>query len=926
MNVLDARPDQVKDTRNIFVFAAILSAGFAAIGLIGESLEVVAYSLIPAALCGVGGVLLSLIGLLLAPGVRNLYRLSTLLLSAYVFVATLAIHFAGGPQSFLTALYIGITVGAAFLIGRRGAVSIAILSTACFSLLVWLEFSGLIAIHPIWEAALNLDGRGVVLAGLIFSMVVPTVVVAYVTGTLADRLAQRTAEQLALALIARDVASRLNPDEVIHTVLQRAIANTPSDRGAIYLYDSDRLRLSEAASVNMLRSLEEGYADLSWNEVQGVIGRVLRTGQTACIDDVAHDPDYTVAAPDSRSELCVPIIQDGHTEGILNLESNRLNAYADTHQRFVEQLAQHAALALKNARLYAKTERNLYEVARANLEIRALQESLSAIQSALELDAVLQRICDAVVTLGYDLATLAIIDRSGVYLTVRANAAADAELLASLRSKLGLELMGLRTKLRPTPGARNIGLRALAERRVLVSKHTVDFLYPAAGSSGARSKALEALGLRIGAAIPLIARNVPLGILYVFNRKPELSAMDLSSLQAFGAQAAVALDKANLFEDARTVRDRLQAVLDATHDGLILYDAQTRMVLTNRAAEQLLGISLTSHLGRPMASVLNRSGLIDLLYPKLNAEERQAVIDTEVNVMTAGLRDGASEVARRLITVPGSETRFVEEFNLRVQDEHGQLMGRLVVLHNVTDQKQLEADRDAFTQMLVHDLRSPLSAIISGLQLIQLSIEEGDPAELLLKSVRVALASSNKLLGLIGSLLDVQKLETGQLELQAQPLAPASLIEEALEALRPLAELSDITLDMEADYDLPPVQGDSDHLRRVLTNLVDNALKFVGSGGRIRVSAQAGDGFIQFSVADNGPGIPPDYRERIFERYVQVPGRAGRRRGTGLGLTYCRMVVEMHGGRIRVDTSPEGGSNFVFTLPTARTPNTGERG
>ncbi len=915
MNPSGARPDQLQDTRNIFAFAAFLSTGFAAIGVIGEWLGVVAYSLIPAALCGIAGVLLSLTGYLLAPRLhtRSVYALIRLILAGYVITATLAIHFAGGPQSFLTALYIGITVGAAFLMGRRGALGIALLSAACFSILIGLEFAGVLPIYPIWDAVLILDGRGAALSGLIFSVVVPTFVVAYAAGTLADRLASRTVEQSALALIARDIASSLNPDEVIRMVLKRAIDNTPSDRGGIYLYDSDRRRMVEAAlvRVRVTRSPEESGRDVPWDAERGVVGRVLRTGRTARLGDVTRDPDTVVASADTRSELCVPIVHDSRVEGVINLESNRPRAYTEAHQRFVEQLAQHAAIALSNARLYVRTESNLYEVARANLEIRALQESLSAVQTTLELDVVLQRICDAVVILGYDLATLAIVQRSGAQLAIRAVAAADAGLIRSLESILGIPLVGLRTKLR---WPRNIGARALAEQRVLVSSRTVDFLYPIA-FRGPRSTALETVGLRIGAAIPLVVRHEGLGILYVFSHKSDLTEMDLMSLQAFGAQAAVALDKANLFEEARTVRDRLQAVLDATHDGLILYDTQSRMVLTNRAAEQLLGLSLAPYRGKPMAAVLDRSGLLDRLYPNINPAERQAVIDTEVNMMMTGLRDGTSEVARRLITVPGSETRYVEEFSLRVLDERGELMGRLAVLHDVTDQKQLEADRDAFTQMLVHDLRSPLSAIIGGLQLIELGIQEGDSPDLLLKSDRVALASAHKLLDLIGSLLDMQKLETGQIELQLQPLVPASLIEDALDTLRPLADASEVTLEASVDSDLPVARGDANYMHRVLINLVDNALKFAGSGGRIRVSAIRDGDFVRFSVADSGPGIPADYRERIFERYVQVPGRSGRRRGTGLGLTYCKRVVETHGGTIWVEESPEGGSNFIFTLP-----------
>ena len=915
MRLHDARPDLLDDTRNVFSFGALLAAIFVAIGVAGVILTPFDSWLLPATACGVFSLLLSWAGVLLVPRARNPLAAVRFVLAGYVMAATLAIHFAGGPQSFLTGLYLAITVAAALLLGRRGALGIALLSAASFSALIGLELAGAIPIHSIWEPSLSLEGRGLVLGGLLLSVIVPTFIVANVAGTLAARLSRRTAEQAALALIARNIASSLDPDEVIRTVLLHAIEDTDSDRGEIYLYDQERQQMIDAATIGFdrsLRALRSG-GDLSWVGLDGIVGRVLRTGQSARVPDVSRDPDYVEAAPTTRAELCAPIIREARVEGVINLESDRLSAYSESHQRFVEQLAQHAAIALSNARLYAKTERNLYEVARANLEIHALQESLSAVQSALELDAVLQRICDAIVTLGYDLATVATVDRAGARLAGRAAAAGEADLIRSLETLLGVALVGMRTQLRR---ARNIGVQALTERRVLISRNPIDFLYPI-GSRGRRSRAFEAVGLRVGAAIPLVVRDEALGVLFAFSRKPDLTGADLSSLQAFGAQAAVALDKANLFEEARTFRDRLQAVLDATHDGLIFFDAHMHMVLTNRAAEALLGISLSPYIGQPMSVVLEQSGLIERLYPHLNPEERQAAIDTEVNTLAAGLRDGSSEVARRLILVPGVETHYVEEFNLRVDDDQGQFVGRLMALHNVTHQKQLEADRDAFTQMLVHDLRSPVAAVISGLQLIELAIQEGDPPDLLLRSSRASLASANKLLNLIGALLDIQKLETGQLELQLEPVAPPSLVREVVDILRSLAEMSNVSLEMDAPEDTPLVRGDPEHLRRVLTNLVDNALKFVGEAGRVRVSVAPDGEFVRFSVTDNGPGIPPEYRERIFGRYVQVPGRVARRRGTGLGLAYCRMIVEMHGGKIWVESSPAGGSDFIYTLPVA---------
>lgn len=904
------RLDHIRDTRNIFALAAVLSAGFSGIGFLGHTLEIVEYSLIPAALCGVAGTLLSLAGFFLAPRVSQLGLLSRIILSGYIIAATVAIHFAGGPQSFLAALYVAITVAAGFLTGQRGALEIATLSVLSFSTLVALEFSGALGINPIWEPVLVLRNQEPILIALIFSMGVPTFVVAFATGTLADRLTRRNAEQAALTHIARDIASSLDPDRVIRTVLRRAIRNTASDRGAIHLYDAIHESVRVTAAEALYRQTWSMTDIPEHASAIQIVSRALRSGQTILLHDALREFQGVEYEGEPRSRLCVPIIQEGRVEGAIYLERHRANVYTPERQRFVEQLAQHAAIGLNNARLYAETQRNLTEVARANLEVSTLQKSLSAVQSTLDLDEVLQRICDAVVTLGHDMAMLAT-KRHQQRLDVRAVSAADSKMIERVERIFGLRLVGVSIKLRHK---HNIATRALAVKDVLISKELGDFLFPLR-PHGRRGKALGQVGLKVGAAIPLIARDTALGILYAISRKSDFTAADLSSLQAFGAQAAVALDNANLFEQARTARDRLQAVLDATHDGLILYNQAERMVLTNRAAERLLGVSLTPYLGQPMTQVLRHSGLLSRLYPDTYISDSDRLLEDEVNFMRTGMYNGDSQFARRVIEVRGVETRYIQEFSIRVQDEQGQLVGRLIVLHDISDQKQLETDRDAFTQMLVHDLRSPLSAIIGGLQMIEIGILEHDEVEMLLESNRIALTSANKMLNLISSLLDVQKLETGQIDVSLDQMELDSIIEETAGSLRPLASQYKVNFEVDLDSSLPSIQGDAEHLRRVLTNLMDNAIKFVGSGGMVRVTAERDGEFVKVSVIDNGPGIPDEYRKSVFERYVQVPGVTGRRSGTGLGLTYSKMVVEMHGGQIWVEPSEWGGSTFSLKLP-----------
>jgi signal transduction histidine kinase len=170
---------------------------------------------------------------------------------------------------------------------------------------------------------------------------------------------------------------------------------------------------------------------------------------------------------------------------------------------------------------------------------------------------------------------------------------------------------------------------------------------------------------------------------------------------------------------------------------------------------------------------------------------------------------------------------------------------------------------------------------------------------------------------LVGTLMDIASLEEGRMPLRLAPLDLRALVQEALAEERPLAERNDIDLGSDLAADLgPPVEVDYDVVQRVLINLLDNALKFTPRGGRVWVEVRPTGEAVEVAVVDTGPGIPQKERERVFEKFTQVAGQVGSRRGSGLGLAFCRMAVEAHGGRIWVEAGPGGvGSRFVFVVP-----------
>lgn len=228
--------------------------------------------------------------------------------------------------------------------------------------------------------------------------------------------------------------------------------------------------------------------------------------------------------------------------------------------------------------------------------------------------------------------------------------------------------------------------------------------------------------------------------------------------------------------------------------------------------------------------------------------------------------------------------------------------------------RKLEELRDSLTHMIVHDLRQPLQSLIGGLETLPLL---GGLNEEQQEFLELSTEGGQTLLEMINDLLDIGKMESGTLVLERSPVDPRAKAERAMRQVRHLATEKQLDLRCEVAEGGPLVPADRDKLRRVLVNLLGNAIKFTPRGGSVTVAGRPDPlhGY-RFSVADTGEGIPADAYERIFEKFGQVQNRkAGRTMSTGLGLTFCKMVVEAHGGRIWVESRLGQGSTFFLTLP-----------
>ena len=265
--------------------------------------------------------------------------------------------------------------------------------------------------------------------------------------------------------------------------------------------------------------------------------------------------------------------------------------------------------------------------------------------------------------------------------------------------------------------------------------------------------------------------------------------------------------------------------------------------------------------------------------------------------------------------------RVIERLGMPVLDESGHVWGWMLVLRDVTEEKEMEQMREDVTRMIVHDLRTPLTAILGSVELVEDMLEEKPRDSMVAEALDVAIHSARIMRFRVDSLLDMSRIEAGKVQLDRRPHALAELVDSATMVMSTLAEGAGLQLEVQVPDTLPLVEVDGEMVERVLINLLDNAVKFTPMGGKVRIEAQPENhAFVLCSVHDTGPGIPPDYQDRIFDRFAHIPERNGRWRSTGLGLAFCKLAVEAHGGRIWVESEEEseGGCHFHFTLPVVR--------
>ena len=669
--------------------------------------------------------------------------------------------------------------------------------------------------------------------------------------------------------IARIINSALDPALVFEQVLRQLARVVEYDSASIFVIEDESLRL--VSSIG-LREGDSLIGQTLMKDPDVLAWKVLASDGPMLISDVQEESgwvesDEMPGAKLIRGWMGAPLVLREKAVGVLSVDSKKVGAFDEHDVEVVAGFADHAATAVANAQLFADSQRQLEAT-------RALAETARAVTATLKLDEVLQRILtETIRSLDCEGASLALLNEETGELEFRNALGGAADQIIGLKLQKGEGIAGW------------------------VAEHDEPLVVPDVKSdkrffSGADEEA--GFETRTIAAVPIPVQRRIIGVLEAVNpRSHEFSPLHLELLRSIAGLAGTAITHAQLFTETQAARLRYAGLFEDSIDPILISDLEGRVTDANHRAESFLGYSSAALLGRSVLS--------------LHTANEQRLPEDLSHLELGQTISYDSEAEPK-----GGNTVSIEIYVKRIDIERKPYLQWII--RDISERLALDELRADLTSMIFHDLRSPLGNVLSSLEVLKTSMKDDDEA--LQAVLAIALRSGRRLSRLIEQLLDLEQLETGQAVLSKSKGSLSSLIVEAVEEVLPVAEGKGHVLSFDLGSDsLPLVDMDSEMIRRVLINFLENAIKYSRSEGNIAVALDRAENFLRVGVSDNGPGIPKEDQKRIFEKFARVQ-RKGRPKGLGLGLAFCRLAVEAHGGRIWVESEPGQGSTFYFTLPT----------
>ncbi|HEX2922912.1 MAG TPA: GAF domain-containing protein [Chloroflexota bacterium] len=698
--------------------------------------------------------------------------------------------------------------------------------------------------------------------------------------------------------VAALLNSTLERDQVLGTLAQQFLRMVAADWVVVVeLAESTDEEFSlVAGAYKGGRALELGQSARLALTANPFLTRALVTRSPVWVQDVAEAQSSVglLGVLGAESVLSVPLIFRDAALGVLAAGWEKpVGGPSSREMRLIQGLANQAATAMENARLYAAAERRAQQVT-------ALFEIGRDISANLALSEILTSIVGkAQELLESDTSFLALLSPDGQELEMVASVGLRSEAMRTLRLK------------------REQGLAGVVVSRgepIIVDDYPREVIF-----KDPPMDAVHEEGLRSEIGVPLINGKQLLGVLYIGNREAKrFNPEHAQLLMAFAKQATIAIQNARLYEVVVAQRERaeagrrdLQVVIDSMPEGVVIAEgADGRISTINRAGKLLMGIADVVQLPREAAilSPERGSGLPSFFTPNGSS------YPWEDMPLSRSIRSGEVILGVEVVIKRPDGTHVsVLSNSAPFRDLDDKVAGAVFVFQDISKSKEAEQLKDEFISLVSHELRTPLTSIKGAARTILRHYNTLDP-ETRGELIRDIDEESDRLYRLVENLLDFSRAEAGVLRLATEPVHLPKLLERVVGEASSRSTGYHFVLHLPAD--LPPAEADPMRVEQVLRNLLDNAIKYSPNGGEIRVDAAVENGMLRVSIKDQGVGVPQEDRERVFGRFERGGGSdSSRPHGVGLGLAICRRLVEAHGGTIWVDSGYGGGSTFSFTLP-----------
>jgi signal transduction histidine kinase len=772
------------------------------------------------------------------------------------------------------------------------------------------------------------------------------------TRELSESLEQQTATSEVLRVIS---SSSGNLQTVFDTMLAKATDLCEASYGLMWLREEDAFR-----TAALYGDLPQAYRD-QWRSgtryrpgPEIILSRVTASGRPIQVSDLRIDPSYLIGDPlpvaaadvaGIRTLLGVPMLRDKEVVGFIGIYRKEIRPFTEKQVTLVTNFAAQAVIAIENTRLLNELRQRTDDLSESLEQQTATSKVLDVIsRSAFDLQAVFETVVESSVRLcGADRAFLFRFD--GELLRVAAAFNAPRE-LRDFISENPIRL-----------GRYSASGRAAVERRTI---HIPDVL-----ADPEHSYAKNVEKIRTNLAVPILKGDDLLGVVTIYHLEEVRPFTDkqIALVETFADQAAIAIDNVRLLNALRHRTDELgrsvselqalgevsQAVnstldletvlstivakavqLSGTEAGAIYgYDEQAQefhLRATYGMDQELIDALRQRHIGLDDPNVVSA---LTQREPTQIADLREEPA-SEINdiilragyraLMVAPLLRGEDIVGMLVVRrrTPGEFAKNTVDLIKTFAAQSALAIQNARLFHEIEDKsRQVEEASQHKSQFLAnmsHELRTPLNAILGYTELMA-DGAYGEPSEKMFGILKRLEANGKHLLGLINDVLDLSKIEAGQLVLELSDYCIQDIAQTVRSTLEPLAADKKLAFKLDLAPELPPGRGDGRRLTQVLINLVGNAIKFTDAG-EVAIKAEAHNGSFHVSVRDTGPGISSADQARLFQEFQQADNAITRKKGgTGLGLAISKRIIEMHGGRIWVDSMVGQGSTFSFTLP-----------